>query len=149
MQRLVLSAFVACIGLGSSPFVDAAGLSATGNVIAVLAGELFVGEAEGRLNGSGTFTIRSQANPTLTCLGRFTSSATLGGSGQIHCNDGATGTIRFQRITAFKGHGTGKTTRGEMSFAYGFSAAEVAQYLKLPDGKKLAGTGAKLALVDS
>ena len=148
MHRILLSAFIACLGLGSSPWVHAAPLSATGPVVAVLADELFVGEAEGRLNGSGTFSIRSQANPTLTCLGRFTSSATLGGSGQIHCNDGATGTIRFTRVTAFKGHGTGKTTRGEMSFAYGFSAAEVAQYLKLPDGKKLAGSGARLALVD-
>src|SRR6185503_21316130 len=32
MQRMVLSALFACIGLGALPFVDAAGLSATGNV---------------------------------------------------------------------------------------------------------------------
>jgi hypothetical protein len=148
MQRMVLTALVACIGLGSSPFADAAGLSATGKVIAVLAGELFVGEAKGYLNGSGTLSIQSEANPSLTCAGRFTSTAALGGAGQMLCNDGVTATFRFQRLSVFRGYGTGKTSRGEMSFAYGFSAAEAAPYLKLPEGKKLANSGAKLALVD-
>ena len=149
MQRMVLSALVACIGLGALPFVDAAGLSATGNVIAVVAGELFVGEAKGYLNGSGTFSIHSEADPALICLGRFTSSAALGGSGQMDCNDGVTGTFRFLRLTVFRGYGTGKTSRGEMSFSYGLPLAEAAPYLKLPDGKKLTSSGAKLALVDS
>lgn len=146
---MVLTALVACIGLGSSPFADAAGLSATGKVIAVVAGELFVGEAKGHLNGSGHFSIYAQANPSLTCVGQFTSSPEAGGSGQMHCNDGATGTFRFQRQTIFRGFGTGKTSRGEMSFAYAKTAAEAAPYVKLPDGKKLTGSGAMLALVNN
>jgi hypothetical protein len=145
---MMLSALVACIGLGSSPFAGAAGLSATGKVIAVVAGELFVGEAKGHLNGSGQFSIHAQANPALTCVGQFTSSAEAGGSGQMHCSDGATGTFRFQRLTIFRGFGTGKTSRGEMSFAYGKTAAEAMPYVKLPEGKKLTGSGALLALVN-
>ena len=148
MQKVLLSALIACIGLGSSAPVDTAGLSATGDVIAVLAGDLFVGEAKGYLNGSGTFSIHSEANPALICLGRFTSSATLGGSGQLNCNDGVSGTFSFQRLTVFRGYGAGTTSRGKMSFAYGLAAAQAAPYLKLPEGKKLAGSGTRLALVD-
>ena len=145
---MMLSALVACIGLGSSAFAGAAGLSATGKVIAVVAGELFVGQAKGYLDGSGTLAIQSEANPSLICRGTFTSSAALGGAGQMQCNDGVTATFRFQRLTMYRGYGTGRTSRGEMSFAYGFSAAEVAPYLKMPEGKKLSSSGTRVALVD-
>jgi hypothetical protein len=55
-------------------------------VIAILAGDLFVGEAEGHLSGVGTLVIHSEKNPHLTCSGEFISSAALGGSGQMHCS---------------------------------------------------------------
>jgi hypothetical protein len=122
--------------------------SATGMVIAIMAGELFLGEAEGRLNGSGTLAIHSQKVPALTCTGRFTSSAERGGAGTLECSDGSAATFRFERLTIRRGHGAGSFTRGPMNFAYGLSAEEAARYLKLPEGKKLAGRGADLELVD-
>jgi hypothetical protein len=141
--------FAALIGLiGLSAPVDAGALSATGKVIVILAGDLFVGVAEGHLNGAGTLSIRSKADPALTCRGQFTSSAALGGSGQLHCSDGITATFRFQRLSIFRGHGSGETTRGPMSFAYGMSVEEAGRHLKLPGGKKLIGGGEALALVD-
>ena len=76
-RRLTVAIALLLFGLATlvSP-ASAAGLfSATGNVIAILDGELFVGEAEGHLNGAGTLSIRSQKNPALTCAGNFTSSA--------------------------------------------------------------------------
>ena len=39
-------------------------------------------------------------------------------------------------------------SRGPMSFSYGLSAEEAAPYLTLPKGKKLAGDGTELALVN-
>jgi hypothetical protein len=149
VRRAPFSLFAALIGLvGLSTPVHAGPLSATGKVIAILAGELFVGAAEGHLDGAGTLAIRSQADPALTCLGQFTSSAALGGSGQLQCSDGITATFRFQRLSVFRGHGTGETSRGPMSFAYGMGAKEAEVHLKLPAGKKLMGSGTALALVD-
>ena len=123
-------------------------LSATGNVIAILDGKLFLGEAEGRLSGAGTLTIRSQKDPALTCSGQFTSSARLGGVGQLRCSDGVTAIFHFHRLNVFRGYGDGNMSRGSMSFAYGLSAEEATPFLKLPEGKKLAGSGTELTLVD-
>jgi hypothetical protein len=123
-------------------------LSATRSVIAILADDLFVGEAEGHLSGAGTLAIHSQKTPALTCLGQFTSSAALGGSGQMHCSDGATATFHFQRLSMFRGYGAGSYSRGAMSFAYGLNAEEAGPYLKLPAGKKLRHNGTELQLVD-
>jgi hypothetical protein len=122
-------------------------LSATGAVIAILAGDLFVGTAEGHLDGSGTLAIQSQKNPALACKGEFTSSAELGGKGQLRCSDGGSATFQFKRLGLRRGHGEGKFSRGPMSFAYGLSAEEAAPYLKLPEGKTLAHNGADLELV--
>jgi len=122
-------------------------LSATGAVIAILAGDLFVGTAEGHLDGAGTLAIHSQKNPALTCKGEFTSSAERGGEGQLRCSDGSAATFHFKRLSLRRGHGEGKYSRGPMSFAYGLSAEEAAPYLKLPEGKKLARNGAGLELV--
>ena len=149
MHKLLSTVFVACVGAVASETLAHAGLlSATGMVIAILADDLFVGEAEGHLNGAGTLAIHSQRRPDLTCQGQFTSSAVLGGSGQMLCSDGATATFRFQRLSVLRGHGTGSFSRGGMSFTYGLGAEEAARYLTLPEGKKLTYNGTELKLAD-
>ena len=149
MRKIGITVVAACIGLtGSATTADAGLFSATRSVIAIVAGDLFVGEAEGHLSGAGTLAIRSQRNPAVSCLGQFTSSAALGGSGQMHCNDGATATFQFQRLSVFRGYGGGSFSRGSFSFAYGLTAEEAGPYLKLPEGKKLAHNGTELELVD-
>lgn len=149
MPRILLTTLVASLALAGPPTLAGAGLfSSTGPVIAILAEDLFVGEAKADLSGAGTLAIRSQKNPRLTCTGEFTSSAELGGLGQMRCSDGATATFRFQRLGIYRGYGTGDFSRGSMSFAYGFGAEKAATYLKLPEGKKLSHNGMELALVD-
>ena len=149
MRKILINVLAVWIGLAGSATVASAELfSATRKVIAILADDLFVGEAVGHLNGAGTLAIRSQKDPALTCLGQFTSSAGLGGFGQMHCSDGSTATFHFQRLSVFRGHGVGRFSRGTMSFAYGFTAEEAGLYLKLPEGKKLTHYGTELALVD-
>ena len=149
MRKILITVFAACIGLAGSAAPAGAGLlSATGMVIAILADDLFVGEAEGHLSGAGALAIHSQKDPDLTCLGQFTSSAALGGAGQMHCSDGATATFHFQRLNVFRGYGVGSFSRGTMSFAYGLTAEEAGPYLKLPEGKKLTSNGTELKLVD-
>ena len=148
MRRIVTTVLAACIGLTGSITPAGADLfTRTAKVIAILADELFTGEAEGHLGGAGTLAIRSQKKPDLTCVGRFATSD-LGGSGQMRCSDGSTATFDFQRLSLFRGHGVGSFSRGSMSFAYGLTAEEAGPYLKLPPGKKLAQNGAGLELVD-
>ena len=149
MQTTLLTFLAACIGLAGSAPVAAGGLfSATGAVIAIAADALYVGEAEGQIDGSGTVALRSQKDPSLTCLGQFTSSAALGGTGRLQCSDGASATFRFKRLSVYRGYGVASFSRGEMSFAYGFTPEEAVPYLKLPEGKKLARNGTELALVE-
>jgi hypothetical protein len=149
MRKILFTAFASCIGLAGATAAAGAGLfSATGSVIAILAGDLFVGEAEGHLSGAGTLAIHSQKNPALTCLGQFTSSAALGGSGKLQCSDGATATFHFQRLSVLRGYGAGDFSRGSMSFAYGIPAEDSGPYLKLPEGKKLLQNGTELTLAD-
>jgi hypothetical protein len=136
------------IGLAAPTGAGAGFLSSTGPVIAIMGGELFVGEAEGHLSGAGTIAIHSQRSPSLACAGDFTSSAALGGSGQLHCSDGTVARFWFTRLSIFNGHGSGSFSRGPMSFAYGLTVEQAAPYLTLPDGKKLVREGTELALVD-
>jgi hypothetical protein len=148
MRKIWIVVLGACIGLASSATALGGELfSATGTVIAIVGGDLFVGEAEGHLSGAGTLNIHSQKDPALTCLGQFTSTAELGGSGQMRCSDGSAATFHFQRLTMFCGHGVGNFSRGSMSFAYGLTPEEARPYLKLPEGKKLAHNGTELELV--
>jgi hypothetical protein len=149
MFKLWIMVLAAVAGLAGPATLAGAGLfSATGKVIAILANDLFVGEAEGHLSGAGTLAIRSQKSPAVSCLGHFTSEALLGGTGQMLCTDGATATFHFQRLSVFRGFGVGNFSRGSMSFAYGLSADEAGPYLILPQGKKLVHNGTELELVN-
>jgi hypothetical protein len=122
-------------------------LTRTGDVIAIMGGELYLGEAEGDYWGAGTLSIHAQQDPSIKCTGEFTSSKELGGKGQLRCTDGASATFRFDRLTILRGHGSGSFTRGPMSFAYGMTAEESKPYLQLPAGKRLAHNGTTLELV--
>ena len=145
----VLAVLTACIAIGSATPAGAELLSAKGPVFAIVAGELFVGEAEGHLDGGGTLAIHSQKTPALACTGKFTSSAKAGGKGQMRCSNGVTATFQFKRLTIRSGHGTGKLSRGTMSFTYGLSAEEAQRYLKPPKGKQLRRDGNGLELLTS
>ena len=143
-----LAALAACIAIGGVAGPAGAGLlSAKGQVFAIVAGELFVGEAEGHLDGAGTLAIHSQKTPTLTCTGKFTSSAEHGGKGQMQCSNGNSATFRFKRLTLRSGHGTGTLSRGTMNFTYGLSAEEAQRYLKPPKNKQLKRDGSRLELL--
>jgi len=150
MYKTLITGFGA-LSIGLGVWADAGAqelFSKTGPVIAIMADELFLGEAVGHLSGAGTIAIHSQRNPNVTCLGQFTSSAELGGSGQMRCTNGATGTYHFKRLTMEKGHGQGRYNQRSMSFTYGLTADESKPYLKLPAGKQLDDSGKTLALVE-
>jgi len=147
MRRMLIMGLAGFAGWASP--AGAGWFSSTGPVIAIFAGELFQGEAVGKLNGSGTIMIQSSTAPGVTCNGQFTSSVELGGAGSLKCSDSATATVKFQRLSILRGYGTGSSTRGPMSFTYGLSAIKSKPYLKLPPGKALRQDGKNLVLVDT
>jgi hypothetical protein len=149
MYKTLLACLAASFWLAESTNATAAELfSRTGPVIAIMANDLFLGEAVGHLSGAGTMTIHSLLNPVVTCVGQFTSSPELGGSGQMRCSDGTTGSYRFKRLSLVKGYGAGIYHQHSMSFTYGLTADESKPYLKLPLGKKLEQNGKTLVLAD-
>ena len=139
---------VLCIALaGWSGAAHAGPLSSTGPVIAILGGELLVGEVTAHLAGWGTIALRSRSNPALTCTGEFSATDALGDAGQLKCSDGASAKFTFQRLSLRRGHGAGTSSRGGLSFTYGLTAEESAPYLKLPPGQALSHDGSNLRLV--
>ena len=149
MRKILFTVIAASLGLTGSASVAGAELfSATRAVIAVVADDLYMGQAKGHLNGAGTLAIHSQKNPDLVCRGEFTSSAERGGSGEMQCSDGSVTTFQFKRLSVFSGYGVGNSGRGSMSFVYGLGPEEARPYLTLPKGKKLTQSGTVLALSD-
>jgi hypothetical protein len=148
MHKVWVTGFAVSVGLAGWTNLAVADLfSAKRPVIAILADDLFVGEAEGHLSGEGTLAIHSQKNPDITCRGQFTAGADRSGSGEMNCSDGATATFSFQRLSNYTGYGVGNFSRGSMSFAYGLTAQEVGPYLTLPQGKRLMHNGSGLELI--
>ena len=147
-KKLLLSGLALSMGLGAWTGEAGAQLfSSTGPVIAILDGELLVGEATGHLGGWGTIALRSRAKAARTCVGEFSYTEALGDAGQLRCSDGASAAFRFQRLSLRRGYGTGGSNGNALSFTYGLSAGDSAPYLKLPAGKELSGEGNKLELV--
>jgi hypothetical protein len=116
-------------------------------VIAILDGELLVGEATGHLAGWGTIALRSRSRAALTCVGEFSATGALGDAGELRCTDGASAAFRFQRLSLRRGYGAGSLGGSALSFTYGLSAEESVPYLKLPAGRELRGEGEHLELV--
>jgi hypothetical protein len=146
MQGFLQGAVAVSIGLaGWNGLAEAQLFSSTGPVIAILDGELLIGEATGHLGGWGTIALHSPSNAGRTCLGEF--SVEDGDSGTLRCSDGASATFRFQRLALTRGYGTGSSAGSALSFTYGLSAADSAPYLRLPPGKELRSEGANLELV--
>ena len=91
MRNITIATLAACSVLaGLAPLAGAQAFSATREVIVIAADDLYIGDdAEGHLSGAGTLSIHSQKRSgQLSCRGDFTSSAALGGAGQLHCSDG-------------------------------------------------------------
>ena len=114
--------------------------SVTAPVIAILADDLFVGEAVG-YPGRGSINVQSKVNPDIRCLGQFQYTAGLTGTGQMQCSDGTMALFQFQGLSALSGYGFGSSLRGAVSFTYGLTIEEAEKYLKVPQGKAIHKNG--------
>lgn len=111
--------------------------SATAPVLAVLHDDLFVGEAVGYMDRTGTLDIHSALDPSIKCVGSFRYTGSKIGTAEVVCNDGAEAKLSFNSLSTLSGYGYGKSTRGPASFTYGLTPEEAAKRLTLPRGKRL------------
>ena len=103
-------------------------------VAVTIKGDIFVGWAVGDITGSGTIDIQSAIDPENSCIGefRYTSTWSLVGKGTVSCKDGSQGQFNFKGLTNLKGYGYGTSNRGAVTFTYGMTAKEAAEYLQKP-----------------
>lgn len=120
--------------------------SATAPVIAVLTDDLFTGEAVGYPDRTGTINVASVKNPEVKCIGSFRYTGSKTGVANMRCNDGAEAELSFHGLSMLSGYGFGKTSRGTASFTFGLTPEQSAEYLKLPEGKRLDAKTPKLSL---
>jgi hypothetical protein len=146
-KQFQASGLALCIALaGWTGVADAGPFSSTAPVIAILDGELLVGEVTAHLAGWGTIALRSPSKLALTCAGEYSATEALGDAGQLRCSDGKTAKFQFQRLSLRRGYGAG-ISGNALSFTYGLTAEESAPYLKLPAGKELKGEDNHLTIV--
>ena len=122
--------------------------SATAPVIAMLADDLFVGEAKAYLDQKGKISVRSKVNAEIQCIGQFVHTTSAGGTGRMQCNDGALATFEFQSLGRLSGYGFGTSARGPVIFTYGLTLEEAKKYLTLPVGKSLMKEGNEVQLTE-
>ena len=122
--------------------------TASAPVVAIMYDDLFVGQAVGYMDGTGTLDLHSALDPQKRCVGesRYTGSKT--GIAHLRCNDGAEASASFNALGALSGYGFGRLGGKPVSFTYGLTPEEAAQYLTLPAGKRLIKKPTGPALVD-
>lgn len=122
--------------------------SATAPVIAMLRDDMFVGEAVGYMDRTGTINMKSVVDDSLSCIGQFHYTGAKIGIGTVQCNDGGSGDFQFHGLSNLSGYGLGKSSRGPLSFTFGLTPEEAQQYLALPKGKKITKDKATIKLED-
>ena len=111
--------------------------SATAPVIAILHDDLFLGEAVGYMDRTGSINMTSTVDADRKCVGQFRYTGSKTGVARVQCNDGAEGELTFNSLSVLSGYGYGRTSRGPASFTFGLTPEEASSYLKLPKGKRI------------
>jgi len=106
-------------------------------VIAILHGDLFVGNAIAQLNRKGTIDLQSVLDANGKCFGNFRFTEANAGIADMQCNDGSAAQLSFSALSTFSGYGSGSTPSGPASFTFGLRPEVAALHLILPPGKKL------------
>jgi hypothetical protein len=123
--------------------------SAEADVLGIMQDDLFVGQAVGYLDRTGTIELVSTVDQSIRCVGEFRYTGSKTGKGQITCNDGNIADFQFNSLTSLSGYGYGTSSRGGFSFTYGLSPDDASKYLRLPSGKKMERTGKGMRLTEA
>lgn len=145
---IAISISLSTIGCANDSGARMGLFSASAPVLAILSDDLFVGEAVGYADGTGTIGVKSALDPNLQCVGEFSYTGARTGAARLRCNDGSEALLSFNALTMLSGYGFGRTSRGPASFTFGLTPEQAAQYLTLPKGKRLIKKEEGLRLTD-
>lgn len=91
---------------------------------------VYEGSATGFPDGTGTLKMKSKEGHV--CGGHFRYTDSVGGSGLVRCDDGASAKFTFKAITTLSGYGSGKSNQNELvRFVYGLDGEKRDKYLNL------------------
>jgi len=113
---------------------------------AVVGEHLLAGRALLYADRSGRLTLDAGGEAALSCMGTLRFTATSGGMVNLRCSDGTQGQFPFTALSELSGHGSGRTTQGAVSLAYGLDPEPARAWLSPPAGKRLVLSGAGLRL---
>jgi hypothetical protein len=145
---LILASTLALGGCANQAGAKMGLFTTTMPVVAMVAGELYTGQAISYIDGTGTMKLKSSTTPARECTGDFRYESERLGVGDIECSGGTSATFQFRALSTLTGYGFGRARQGEVSFAYGMTAEQAEPYLRLPSGKKLRKVDTALSLTD-
>ena len=147
-KYLAIAATLAAVAFPGSAHSSATLTSAQVPVIAILQDDLFIGDAVGYMDRTGTIDIKSAIKADLRCVGKFRYTSWKTGIANVQCNDGHEVELSFSGLSLLSGYGHGKSPRGPVSFTFGLPAEEAGAYLKLPAGKKIVTRDKRVEMLD-
>ena len=140
MLRILVATIVFAVGAwreANAEEVHMGLFTVTLPVIAILNGNLYMGDAVAHIDRTGTIALRSAVDPKDRCVGSFRFTSLKTGLADMRCDDGVEAQLSFNALSVFSGYGYGSTLRGPASFTFGLSPEEAAVHLTVPEGKKL------------
>jgi hypothetical protein len=87
---------------------------------------------------TGTVTLYAGAGTIKNCAGQVRYEASNSGAIDLRCNDGSATVMRYSLLSETRGYAYGASSAGPGSLTFGLAAVDVAAYLTVPSGKKLA-----------
>jgi hypothetical protein len=140
MLRIFVASIVFAVSVGREANAEEQHMrlfTVTLPVIAILNGNLYMGEALAHIDRTGTIALRSVVDTKDRCVGSFRFTSLKTGLADMRCDDGVEAQLSFNALGVFSGYGYGSTLRGPASFTFGLSPEEAAVHLTVPQGKKL------------
>lgn len=119
-------------------------LSTTTPALAVVGERVLIGDMRLYTDRSGALQLRSEGEPSLSCMGALRYTATSRGTVNLRCSDGMQAQLPFIALGEAAGHGG--TAGGPISFTYGLAAEPARAWLTPPAGKRLVVSGDSLRL---
>lgn len=103
-------------------------------VVVLMVDDIFIGNAIGYMDRTGTIEMASTSRADVRCAGQFAYTGARIGRATLSCSDGMLASVTFNALSNLSGYGYGAAAGGPVSFTYGLSSAEAVQYLRFPPG---------------
>lgn len=119
-------------------------LATSAPALALVGERILTGEILLYTDRSGKLQLRSESEPSLSCMGTLRYAATSSGTVNLSCSDGRQAQLPFTALGETSGYSA--TVGGPVSFTYGLAPDSARAWLTPPPGKRLVVSGDSLRL---